>query len=88
MKTRIHGIPCQIEVTNYSPAWPGTYWEPPEPEEIEFRVLDRKGHPAPWLEAKLDEDEIIRIEEEWKNWCKDWNDAHLEDLAEARWYGD
>ena len=88
MRTHIKGIPCQIEVTSYYPAWQGTYWTPPEPEEIEFRVLDRKGYPAPWLEAKLDKDEIIRIEEEWKTWCQDWTDAYLEDLAEARRYGD
>lgn len=88
MNTQIHGIPCQIKVTDYYPGFRGSWWEPPEPEEITFQVLDRKGYPAPWLEAKLDEDDILRIEQEWKEWCKDWNDAYLEDLAEARFYGD
>jgi hypothetical protein len=27
--------------------------DPPEPEEFEFRLLDRKGYPANWLESKL-----------------------------------
>jgi len=27
--------------------------EPPEPEIFEFRLLDRKGYPAKWLEAML-----------------------------------
>jgi len=27
--------------------------EPPEPEIFEFRLLDRKGYPAQWLEAML-----------------------------------
>lgn len=59
--TRVAGIPCQVEVTFYSAGYPGSRYGnrgegiPPEPEEIEFRLLDRKGYRARWLEKKLDE---------------------------------
>lgn len=69
LQTRISGIPCLIEVTSYYPATPMKWFRngdcaPPEDEEIEFRVLDRKGYPAPWLEKKMDEEDRIRIEQE------------------------
>ena len=57
-ESRVAGIPCQIEVTHYSPELPmritGSGYgdaDPPEPEEFLFTVLDRKGYPAPWLVA-------------------------------------
>lgn len=70
METRISGIPCQIEVTSYYPGRPARLhghpdtWAPPEYEEISFQVLDRRGRPAPWLEAKLDDADRRRIERE------------------------
>lgn len=70
MDTRISGIPCQVLITCYYPARPANFrgspdrWTPPEPEEISFQVLDRRGRPAPWLEAKLDEQDRRRIEDE------------------------
>ena len=58
--TRVAGIPCQCLVFTYEEAIPmritGTGYgdaEPPEPEVFEFRLLDRKGYPAKWLEAML-----------------------------------
>jgi hypothetical protein len=38
-EARISGIPCLIEVVSYS--------------DIEYRVRDRKGYLAPWLERKM-----------------------------------
>ncbi len=68
MRTRIQGIPCQIEVTYYAAATPmritGTGYgdaDPPEPEEFEFTVLDRRGRPAPWLARKLTEADSDRL---------------------------
>lgn len=67
--TRIQGIPCQIEILSaghYSPpCWSGhpDNWTPEESEAPEWRVLDRKGYPARWLEKKLtaqDEERIAR----------------------------
>ena len=58
--TYVSGIPCQCLVYSYEEAIPmritGTGYgdaEPPEPEVFEFRLLDRKGYPAKWLEAML-----------------------------------
>jgi len=39
----------------------------PEPEEVEFKVLDRKGYLAPWLEKKLTTQDIARITREITN---------------------
>jgi len=64
LQWHIDGIPCQIEVTSYSPGAPMviTGWgfgdaEPEEPEEIEWVVLDRRGRRAEWLERKMIDDD-------------------------------
>lgn len=66
--TTVAGIPCQCLVTSYHPAVPmqitGSGFgdaEPPEAEEFEFRIMDRKGYPAPWLERKLDKEDNKRL---------------------------
>ena len=41
--------------------------DPPEPAEFEFRLLDRKGYPAPWLEDKLTREDHSRLQEEFEN---------------------
>lgn len=70
METRISGIPCRVEVTSFYKYRAATVWghpdgwAPAEPEEINFQVLDRRGRPAPWLEAKLDDADRRRIERE------------------------
>ena len=71
-ESRVAGIPCQIEVTYYSEDRPmrvtGSGFgdaDPPEPEEFEFTVLDRKGYPAPWMERKLTRDDYQRIKQEY-----------------------
>lgn len=72
--SRVAGIPCQIEVTHYTPETPaqstGTGFADclaPEPAEFEFKVLDRNGRVAPWLETKITDDDISRIYHEFKN---------------------
>ena len=59
-QTKVCGIPCTVVVTLYRKAVPMRIYgsgmgdcDPPEPEEFEFQLLDRKGYPAPWLEKKL-----------------------------------
>jgi len=66
--THVAGIPCQCLVFTYEEAIPmritGTGYgdaEPPEPEVFEFRLLDRKGYPAPWLERKLTHEDADRF---------------------------
>jgi len=82
--TRVAGIPCQCHVTLYAPGAPmritGTGFgdaEPPEPEEFEFRLLDRRGRPAPWLEAKLSDDDEDRLLVEYKQHQRDIADDYL-----------
>lgn len=38
------GQPIEFEITHYSPALPATYWEPEEPEELEWRATDPAVH--------------------------------------------
>lgn len=72
-ETTVAGIPCRCLVYHYQPYRPmvitGTGFgdaEPPEPEEFEFRLLDRRGYPAPWLEDKLTDDDHARLLQEYK----------------------
>ena len=59
MHTRVAGIPCQVFLTHYSPPINGRinaevdYCYPPEPEEIEYEICDRRGRTAPWLAKKV-----------------------------------
>lgn len=68
IETRIAGIPCLVEADVYiqrgsysrraSSDWDYSGWV----EVGEFKVMDRRGRPAPWLERKLTDKEIARIE--------------------------
>ena len=79
--THIQGIPCQCEVLAYYPEEPmritGSGWGDAieaEPEEFEFRILDRKGYPAKWLEDKLDKDDPDRLLREYLTECLAYQD--------------
>ena len=67
MHTRVANIPCQVLVTYYDPGRPDRLsghpdtWYPGEYEDVEFQVLDRRGRAAPWLTAKLDDEDRQRI---------------------------
>ena len=70
IQSTVSGIPCLIQVDRCY-VTQGTYSRQAEtPEEyygaceIEFTVCDRRGRPAPWLEKKLTDDDIARIETE------------------------
>ncbi len=68
ISTKIQGIPCQVEMTSYSPFRSNRRghidnWLPDDPEEIEFTVFDRKGYYAGWLERKMTPQDVCDIEE-------------------------
>ena len=68
-ESNVVGIPCIIHVTGFYQQEPLGRNAPTDLDcygyvEIDFEVLDRKGYKAKWLEAKLNEDEISRIEDE------------------------
>ena len=44
-----------------TPAGARGYLDPPEPAEVEFTVLDRRGRPAPWLAKKMSQADVERI---------------------------
>ena len=69
--TKIAGIPCQCQVTMARRAIPyagdiNQAIDPPDSGEFDFRILDRKGYPAPWLETKLASDDHQRLLEEFQ----------------------
>ena len=64
--TTVNGIPCLCEITDYSPAVSAAPHaaHAPEGARLDFRITDRKGYKAPWLEKLLDKQQSERIEEE------------------------
>ena len=64
--TCVSGIPCQCRVTFYQGYRPGNYFEPPDAEEFEFEILDRRGRRARWLERKLTEGDEARLLAEYR----------------------
>ena len=67
-ETTVCGIPCGIRVSYYVPeqmirGCMSTQIDPPDPEEIEFMVLDRSGYVADWLANKMTMKDIDRIED-------------------------
>ena len=70
IESRVAGIPCIIGVT-YFDSVEGSYDYDAASDldyhgyvECEFTVCDRRGRPAPWLERKLSDKDISRIERE------------------------
>jgi hypothetical protein len=67
--TKIAGIPCKIEVLSYFKQEP--FRGPAEKcdndmdyygySDIDYRILDRKGYHAPWIEAKVSEKDKEKI---------------------------
>ena len=79
-QTKVCGIPCTVVVTLYRKAIPMRIYgsgfgdcDPPEPEEFEFHLLDRKGYPAKWLEDKLTPADEQQIYEDFQNYLKNLN---------------
>lgn len=75
-QTKVAGIPCQCRVLAYSPGSPmritGSGFgdaEPPEHEEFDFEILDRKGYKASWLKKKLTPEDEARLLEEYNLEC-------------------
>ena len=69
LDSHVQGIPCQVRVTDYVRVKPNRLtWDSADDyygyTEMEWELLDRKGYPAKWLENKLTDDDIERIENE------------------------
>ena len=72
IETRIDGIPCIVKYSITGKYRPGDLYSPPEYEEVEMEVCDRRGRRAQWLERKLTEAEKSRIELECFEASSDW----------------
>ena len=74
METTVKGIPCGVVIENYSPAKPWRQYvfpgagpgdcSIPEPMELEFYLLDRKGYRADWLLDRMTAKEVYNLENE------------------------
>ena len=60
--TKVNGIPCQCEVTHYTPYVPMHVYgsgmgdaDAPQESEFEYQILDRRGKPAAWLERYIND---------------------------------
>ena len=68
IETTIQGIPCVIQPTHVEPFVPECRkghpdsWTPAEGGYAEYEVMDRNGRKAPWLEAKMDDEDDKRIQ--------------------------
>lgn len=69
--TTVNGIPCQCRVTHFVPGTPTRIYgfamedcDPPEAEEFEFELLDRRGRPAKWLDRYITPAVEDRLSEE------------------------
>lgn len=86
--SHIQGIPCQIEITHYTPPERKfvtcTTIDPPDPGELEWQVLDRKGYRADWLANKLTRDDEWRINDECEQFIAEENEAAAIHAAEMR----
>ena len=68
---RVGGIPALAVVRHYQPAMPWRQHvfpgagpgdcDPPEDEDVEWDLYDRRGYPAPWLERMLDGSETEQV---------------------------
>lgn len=86
--THICGIPCVINVISYQPCVPAYISGPPERcypaegGEAQWEVLDRSGRYARWLENKLTNADIERIESEIVNLMESKDDYYDEEVQE------
>ena len=72
IESKVSGIPCLIHVNSVSGKKPfsGSAFNCDSSDDyygysdVEFTVLDRKGYKAPWLEKKLTQQDISRIEDQ------------------------
>ena len=73
-ETVVCGIPCGVVVDTYSAprpwrqhtfrgAGPGDC-DPPEPEGMEWHLIDRTGYRAEWLERKMNANDVADLESE------------------------
>jgi hypothetical protein len=69
-ESQVQGIPCKVKVTYATKYIPESWNGPAEGGEFEFELLDRKGYRAKWLEAKVTEADVDRLEQKYEDYLK------------------
>lgn len=70
-ESTVAGIPCKVRVTYATPYVPASWDAPAEGGDFEFELLDRKGYRARWLEKKMSDEDVSRIEREYCDYLDD-----------------
>ena len=70
-ESHVQGIPCKVRVTYATPYIPESWNGPAEGGDFEFELLDRKGYRARWLEKKVTEADVERLEREYCDYLED-----------------
>jgi hypothetical protein len=55
-------ITLEFESTYYAKGHPGTYWDPPDPAEVDFKCLTLPEEAAQWVIENLTEEDRQEIE--------------------------
>ena len=67
-QTSVQGVPCIVVVTDHCYNRPDPYADASEDYlggwELDWHLCDMRGAPAPWLEAKLTDEDRQRVEYE------------------------
>ena len=69
-ESSVAGIPCKVKVTYATKLIPASWDGPEEGGDFEFELLDRKGYRAKWLEKKLTDKDVERLEKEYEKYLK------------------
>jgi hypothetical protein len=64
LESQVSGIPCVVKYEILGGYVPATSTTPEEFEEVEFKIYDRNGRRASWLENKMNTFDYERIERE------------------------
>lgn len=81
--THIQGIPCQIKIVSYVHQRPLGRSADSDIDcygytDFEYEVLDRRGHPAAWLERKMTDLDRERVEIEIEEYKRDERESREE----------
>ncbi len=79
-RSKISGIPCWVQVENYSPSQPANEDEPAYGPEIDFILLDNRMRRAKWLEPKITQADRYRLADEYESiMTEEWAAAKAEE---------
>jgi len=73
-------IPFIARITSVYKGYRGSYYEPPEPAQADFEILNMKGNPYPWLSDKMTSEQYFYFTLELiDKYCEDIEDQRAQD---------